>query len=130
VSLEQRLHHVLVLTDDLEASRRFYSEALGFEVAERPPLPFAGVWLTLGDGPCLRLADRGEYEAHAATLGLRPATGRVDHVAFRREGYEQLGARLREAGIAFTANEVPGAFRQLFVDDPNGVRIELNVPDG
>ena len=74
----ERLHRVLGRTDDPEATRRFYCGALGFEVAESPPLPFAGVWLTLGDGPCLHLADRGEYEAHAATLGLEAVAGPVD----------------------------------------------------
>jgi catechol 2,3-dioxygenase-like lactoylglutathione lyase family enzyme len=64
------LDHVLVLTDDLEATRSFWCDGLGFEVAERPELPFPGYWLTLGGGPCLHIAERAAYEAHAATLGL------------------------------------------------------------
>ena len=124
----ERLHHVFVLTDDLEATRAFYCDALGFEVAESPPLPFTGFWLTLGGDPCVHVADRREYQAWAATLGLAPVAGPLDHVAFRREGYEELVARLETAGVAAVANEVPGLFRQLYVDDPNGLRIELNVP--
>ena len=34
----RRLDHFLVLTDDLEATRVFYCDTLGFEVGERPPL--------------------------------------------------------------------------------------------
>jgi hypothetical protein len=76
----------------------------------------------------VHLAERAAYEAHASTLGLAPASGPVDHVALAREGYEQLAARLAAAGVEAVRNEVPGVFRQLFVTDPNGVRIELNVP--
>ena len=126
----ERIHHALVLTDDLEGTRRFYCDVLGFGWMEAPPLPFSAVWLTLDGEPCLHLADRAEYEAHAAELGLARAAGRVDHVAFRRGGYERLRERLDAAGVAYTPNELPGSFRQLFVDDPNGVRIELNVPEG
>lgn len=124
----ERLHHVLVLTDDLEATRRFYCDALGLGVVASPPLPFAGFWLSLGGDPCIHVAERTSYEAHIASLGLEPAPGPADHVAFRREGYEELAARLEAAGVEAVANEVPGVFRQLFVTDPNGLRIELNVP--
>ena len=121
------IEHALVLTDDLEETRAFYA-ALGFEPADRPALPFSGFWLTFGGGPvCLHVADRTEYEAHAATLGLVPARGPLDHLAFRIEDDEALAARLEAAGIVAVRNEVPGAFRQLFVTDPNGQRIELNA---
>jgi len=121
------IEHALVLTDDLEATRAFYV-TLGFELADRPPLPFSGHWLTFGGGPvCLHVADRAEYEAHAATLGLAPARGPLDHLAFRIDDDEALAAQLEAAGIVAVRNEVPGAFRQLFVTDPNGQRIELNA---
>ncbi len=122
------VHHVLVLTDDLEASRAFYVDVLGFEVADKPPLEFSGIWLSLGGDACVHLADRAEYLAHVATLGLAPVEGSLDHVAIRREGYDELVARLDAAGVEAVRNEVPGLFRQLFVTDPNGVRFELNVP--
>ena len=122
------LHHALVLTDDLEGTRTFYVGALGFEEdVDRPPLPFAGFWLTLGGDACLHVADRGEYEAWIATLGLGPVAGAVDHLAFRRADYDALAARLAAAGVEAVPNEVPGVMRQLYVTDPNGLRIELNV---
>jgi catechol 2,3-dioxygenase-like lactoylglutathione lyase family enzyme len=124
----ERLHHVFVLTDDVEGTRAFYCDVLGFEVAEKPPLPFPGCWLTLGGDACVHLGERAGYEAWSATLGLAPTPGPADHVAFRRDGYEELSARLEAAGVAAVRNEVPGAFRQIYVTDPNGLRIELNVP--
>jgi catechol 2,3-dioxygenase-like lactoylglutathione lyase family enzyme len=122
------LEHVLVLTDDLEGTKAFWCDVLGFEVAERPPLAFPGWWLSLDGVVCVHLADRGAYEAHAADVGLRRADGPVDHLAFAASDHEALLARLEQAGVRAVANDVPAAgIRQLFVDDPNGVRVELNV---
>jgi catechol 2,3-dioxygenase-like lactoylglutathione lyase family enzyme len=123
-----RLDHVLVLTDDIEATKTFYRDALGLVVGERPPFAFSGYWLYVDDTPCVHVADRSEYEAHTAGLGLRVGPA-VDHVAFRGADYDELAARLEAAGVDAVANEVPGgALRQLYVTDPNGVRVELNVP--
>jgi catechol 2,3-dioxygenase-like lactoylglutathione lyase family enzyme len=125
----RRLDHVLVLTDDLEATRAFYCDALGLEVGERPPLEFPGYWLYLDGVPCLHVAERRPYEAHAARLGLQVGAA-VDHVAFVGDGYERVAARLETAGVDAVTNAVPGAgLRQLFLTDPNGVRIEVNIPD-
>jgi catechol 2,3-dioxygenase-like lactoylglutathione lyase family enzyme len=125
----RRLDHVLVLTDDLEATRAFYCDVLGLRVGERPDLPFPGYWLYLDGAPCLHVAERSAYEAHAATLGLTAGAGPVDHVAFGAADDDgALGERLAAAGLHATENVVPGApVRQLFLDDPNGVRVELNL---
>ncbi len=120
------LDHVLVLTDDLETTRRFYCDGLGLEVGDRPRLPFAGYWLHLDGVPCVHLADRAEYTSHAATLGLVVGGAAVDHVAFAVDD-GGLRERLDAAGIRVTEN-VPGpGLRRLFVDDPNGLRVELAV---
>ena len=124
----RRLDHVLVLADDLEATRAFYCEALGLEVGERPPLEFPGYWLYLDGVPCVHVAERGPYEAHAAARGLQGGPA-VDHVAFAAEGYERVAARIEAAGVHAVANTVAGTgLRQLFLTDPNGIRIEVNVP--
>jgi catechol 2,3-dioxygenase-like lactoylglutathione lyase family enzyme len=127
------MEHVLVLSEDIEASRAFYSEVVGLRVGERPPLEFSGYWLYAGSIPCLHLADRRSYRDHAATLGLDVETrsargGGIDHIAFVATDYDELTARLERAGVAAVANDVPGGGpRQLFFSDPNGVRIELSV---
>jgi 4-hydroxyphenylpyruvate dioxygenase-like putative hemolysin len=57
------------------------------------------------------------------------ATGAsIDHVAFAAAGYNDVAARLEAAGVEAVTNDVPDAeMRQIFLSDPNGVRIELNV---
>lgn len=119
------LQHTLVLTEDPEQTKAFYCDTLGFEVRERPELPFPGYWLALDGAACLHVAARAEYEAHAKTLGLAAKGFPVDHVAFEAEGYEQLVERLAAAGVEVTTNVVPGGVHQLFFDDPNGARVEL-----
>ena len=123
----QRLDHALVLTDDVHATRDFYCDLLGFETGERPPLPFSGYWLYIGGVACLHVADRAEYEAHAASVGLSPTGAHIDHVAFAANGYEELAARLEEAGVAMVTNGADAGMRQIFLSDPNGTRVELNV---
>ena len=44
-----KLEHYLVLTDDIDATRDFYVEALGMQVGFRPPLGFPGHWVYIGD---------------------------------------------------------------------------------
>jgi hypothetical protein len=41
--------------------------------------------------------------------------------------FDGLAARIQAAGVDAVHNDVPGAFRQILVTDPNGVRVELNV---
>ncbi len=128
------LDHVLVLCDDIERSREFYERALGLRAGDRPPLDFAGFWLYAGERPCLHVADRGSYRAHAQTLGLTvPAhadgPGPVDHIAFVASDYDAVSERLERCGVEPIRNEVPGGGpRQFFFLDPDGAQVEINVP--
>ena len=72
---------------------------------------------------------------HAASLGLTisrepPGTGPVDHIAFNANDYDRVRRQLTTRGVRSVRNRVPAAgLRQLFFDDPNGVRVEINVRD-
>lgn len=115
------LDHVNITTQDLEGTIAFYREVLGLEPGERPPFPFPGAWLYAGGRPVVH-------------LGVRPAsggsTGAVDHVAFAASGFEAFRRRLEERGIPYSTAVVPGTdMRQIFLRDPNGVKIELNFRD-
>ncbi len=131
-----RIEHLLVLTDDIDATRDFYVEALGLREGERPPLEFPGSWLYLGEVPTVHVADRRAFSEHSERVGIpasaaAKSTGAVDHIAFNGTGYEALRARLRKFGLEPAENEVPDiGMRQLFLEDPNGLKIEINVmPD-
>ena len=132
------LEHVLVLADDIDRTRDFYCAVVGLSVGDRPPLEFPGYWLYAADGSggaCVHVADRRAYAAHAASLGLAvpardPGVGPVDHVAFSAEDWDALVARLERNGVSAITNRVPGGPRQAFIQDPNGVRVEINVSEG
>ena len=123
------LDHLLVLTDDIDATRDFWCGALDLEVGERPPLEFPGYWLYCAAGPCVHVAERAAYEGHSQRIGIPPNAGPVEHVAFDAPDYEAAAERIRLGGIRAHENEVPGVMRQLFVEDPNGVKIEINVKE-
>jgi hypothetical protein len=56
-----------------------------------------------------------------------PGSGRVHHVALRCTGYDAMRARLDASGLAYHANDLPRAgLRQLFVEERNAIRLELN----
>ena len=123
-----RMEHVLVLTDDIDGTRDFYCQALGLEVGERPPLEFPGHWLYVDGVPCIHVADREAYAAHSKRVGVPASPEAIDHIAFNGSDYEEALARLERAGVEATPNTVPGArLRQLFLEDPNGLKIEINV---
>jgi catechol 2,3-dioxygenase-like lactoylglutathione lyase family enzyme len=133
------LEHVLVLADDIDATRDFYRDVVGLSVGGRPPLAFPGYWLYAApdsSGPaCLHIAERRAYAAHAAGLGLRvpsadPGVGPLDHIAFSASDYDALVERLERHGVWTVKNAVPGGPRQVFIEDPNGVRVEINVVSG
>jgi catechol 2,3-dioxygenase-like lactoylglutathione lyase family enzyme len=122
------LDHLLVLTDDIDGTRDFYCGALGLTVGERPPLEFPGYWLYAEGAPCVHVADRGAYTAHSERVGIPAAPAAVDHIAFAGEEYEEAAARLEREGVEAKTNEVPEVgLRQLFFEDPNGLKIEINV---
>jgi catechol 2,3-dioxygenase-like lactoylglutathione lyase family enzyme len=123
------LDHLLVLTDDIDATRDFWCAALGLDAGERPPLEFPGYWLYGAEGPCVHVAERAAYEAHSDRIGIPAVAGPVEHVAFDAPDYEALVARVEREGIDAAPNAVPGVMRQLFVRDPNGVKIEINVKE-
>ena len=81
----------------------------------------------------MHVADREAYTAHSATTGLPaspPAegTGALDHLAFSGDDHDEALARLERTGVDPKRNTVPQiGMRQLFFEDPNGVKIEINV---
>lgn len=135
------LNHFSIRTLDLAATRQFYTQLLGFIDGPRPPFPFPGIWLYAGS--------TGEYaNAVVHVIGLDPddpnglnqylgerdntglkGSGAVDHVAFFATGLDEMLARLQAGGVPYRAREVPLlGLHQVFLDDPNGIVVELNFP--
>ena len=113
--------HVNIRAADLELARDFYVRALGLRVGDRPPFASVGYWLYLGDRPVVHLVQRGPDETGG------PGGGRLDHVAFHGVDLEGTRRALRAADIPFREAVVPRDNTvQIFVFDPDGLKIELN----
>jgi len=128
-----QLEHYLVLTDDLDTTRDFYCGALGLRNGPRPQLGFPGYWLYVGEVPCIHVAEWDSYRAYSTDAGIPVSqrargTGPVDHIAFNAVDSEAVKAKLVAHGVEFAVNQVPTAqLTQLFLADPNGVKVEINV---
>lgn len=135
------LNHFSIRSLDLAACERFYTRVLGLSVGPRPPFPFPGLWLYSGDTSVWGNAvvhiigiDRNDPEGLKQYLGDRDLsslnhTGSVDHLAFSATGLAAMRANLLAQGIAIRERTVPNlGLHQVFLDDPNGVVIELNYP--
>lgn len=126
------MEHYLVLTDDMEATRAFYIDVLGLQDGFRPELGFPGYWLYLDSTPVLHIAEWLTYTAHSNKMGIpvstrSDSTGAFDHIAFNGTGPEETISCLEKNNIPYERNDVPHAgLVQLFLNDPNGIKIELN----
>jgi catechol 2,3-dioxygenase-like lactoylglutathione lyase family enzyme len=135
------LNHYSIRTLDLEACRDFYVNVLGLTVGPRPAFPFPGLWLYRGDHASYANAvvhiigiDRNDAEGLKRYLGDRDesalkGTGAIDHIAFFADGLAAMLAHLHAKRVGYRERTVPGlGLHQVFLDDPNGVVIELNYP--
>lgn len=127
------LEHFLIQTADIKATRDWYVDVLGFREGPHPDFKFPVVWLYLGDTDVLHLTQGGKNvsENRKAYLGQQSdavhGSGVVDHVAFRCTGLREMMEHLRSRKVEFRQRMVSdqGLF-QLFLLDPNGVKVELN----
>ena len=126
------LNHYFVRANDLEKSRRFYCDVLGFEEMPRPDFPFPGHWLGVGGKVQVHMGQHGIPNSNLYYLGTtaRAATdntGVVDHIAFLATQPEAFAARFDAIGLTAHRRYLPEFHLfQMFVKDPNGLTIELN----
>lgn len=118
------LQHVNIRCANAGASRDFYVDVIGLKEGYRPPFNFPGHWLYLGDVAVIHLVQKPPGEDAKG-----PGSGEIDHVAFGGTDLDDMRARLTASGLAFEEKVVPrDGIIQLFVRDPEGVKLELNFP--
>jgi catechol 2,3-dioxygenase-like lactoylglutathione lyase family enzyme len=135
------LNHFSIRSLEIEKTTEFFSKVLGLKVGPRPEFPFPGVWLYHGDvnewsNSVLHLIaiDKNDPEGLKKYLGDRDpsslhGSGAIDHIAFFAKGLEEKIALLKSLNVPYRERTVPVLkLHQIFLDDPNGVVIELNYP--
>jgi catechol 2,3-dioxygenase-like lactoylglutathione lyase family enzyme len=127
------LDHVNIRTERLADTVAFYTGMLGMVV--KPP-PGAndttrGAWIYDGDDrPVIHVGTSASRYPTDGVMGAQEAgrgSGSIHHVALECDGYDELLDRFKGAGCTVSTNEVTSiSLRQIFVEDPNGVTLELN----
>ncbi len=126
------LNHYFVRAKDLERSRRFYCDVLGFEVMPRPDFAFPGYWLGIGGKIQVHMGAHGIPDAESYYLGTTPRSatdnsGVVDHIAFLASDPDGFARRFAALGLAARTRYLQEIqLFQIFVTDPDGLTIELN----
>ena len=125
-----KLDHYSIRTLDIEASRRFYTEVMGFQVGFRPLFKFPGLWLSQTARPIRNPTRRRPHHRHrperpAGPQGIsrRPRTRHAERhrhggppgVQRHRSGRYARPAAAPQRGFSRThrtrARPAPGVFR-------------------
>ncbi len=121
------LDHYNIQTSRLDETVAFYTDVLGFSNGYRPGVRGTGAWLYAGGRPIVHI--------NVVDDDMTGPTGPINHVAFETANesgdYEAMQERLTGRGLPFDVNDsrpkIP--LRQIFLHDPNGIRLELNYRD-
>lgn len=133
-------HHIRLTVTDIDRSRDFYRDVLGFDlVAESPGGPYDPQVRT----DPYRLYGGCVFQAGAVLLGLRPVAPAgdsfdservgLDHLSFAVDAKQDLftaAERLAAAGIEHGAVTDMADFgiAILSFEDPDGIHLELTAP--
>jgi glyoxylase I family protein len=133
------IHHVRLTVTDLDRSRAFYSEVLGFEVAAESPGDPRDA--SVRNDPA-QLYGGVVFQANGTLFGLRPVAAAEDRFDSERVGLDHLSfavdsrAELEEAARRLEERNIPhGDVRDLpdfgiailSFSDPDGVHLELTA---
>jgi catechol 2,3-dioxygenase-like lactoylglutathione lyase family enzyme len=126
------LDHVNVQTTRLAETVAFYRDVIGLEQRDPPGLdPGLVQWMHDETGHALvHISTVGSLlgESEGAVAGK---TGAVHHVALLCTGHDAMVRVLESHGLGYRLNHVQVIdLKQIFVEDPNGVLLELNYPAG
>jgi catechol 2,3-dioxygenase-like lactoylglutathione lyase family enzyme len=128
-----RLDHYSIRTTKLAETRRFYTEVVGLTDGYRPDFDFPGCWLYNGERAVVHVVgvDKNNMKGLLDYLGDKPIdadnTGSIDHIAFVATDLPGTCEKLNGQGVPFRERSLPSFnLHQVFLEDPNGVTIELN----
>src|SRR5262245_10648663 len=105
--------HMVLQVGDLEASRHFYLDLLGFTLRKAIPLADGRPVVPFNEGIALTKGNPG-----------RPH--QIDHMAFRVHDVRAIAARLKAANVNFFREPHDGVLGlTIYVADPDGNKVEL-----
>jgi len=120
----KKLGHVQLRVANLERSKAFYRDVLGFQVAEQDP-NHGDLFMTLGED--FHTLDMAQHESPETAKGPSRPIG-VAHIAFQVASYDALVdayRALQEHGVAIERAMDHINQRSIYFLDPDGNRLEI-----
>ncbi len=120
-----KIGHVNLRVADLERSKTFYHDILGFRVAEEDPA-HGGVFMTLGED--FHTLDLGQHPSPGNAEGPSRTHIGVAHVAFQVASFEALREAYRtllDHGVEIDRAVDHVNQRSIYFLDPDGNRLEI-----
>jgi catechol 2,3-dioxygenase len=120
----KKIGHVQLRVADLERSKAFYRDVLGFRVAEQDP-QHGDCFMTLGED--FHTLDLAQHPSPETGKGPSRPIG-LAHIAFQVPSYEALGEAYRtllEHGVAIERAMDHVNQRSIYFLDPDGNRLEI-----
>jgi ureidoacrylate peracid hydrolase len=107
--------HMLLKVADIERSRRFYVDLLGFTARSAKPLTDGRPFVPFHQGLAI------------TSGGAGPGTPQqIDHIAFKAKNVRAIAERLRAADAKFFRDLHDGIYGlTIYIADPDGTMIEL-----
>jgi catechol 2,3-dioxygenase-like lactoylglutathione lyase family enzyme len=111
------------LVSDVDTAIEFYTEHLGFTLAERMGPAFA---IVTKDGLTLWLSGPQSSAARTLPDGRQPQPGGWNRFVIEVENLEERVGSMKQAGVTFRSEIITGpGGQQILADDPSGNPIEL-----
>jgi len=120
----KKLGHIQLRVRDLERSKAFYRDVLGFRVAEQDA-KHGDLFMTLGED--FHTLDMAQHDSPETARSPARPTG-VAHIAFQVASYEALGeayGTLLQHGVRIERAVDHVNQRSIYFSDPDGNRLEI-----
>jgi ureidoacrylate peracid hydrolase len=105
--------HMLLKVSDIERSKKFYVDLLGFRVRQAKPLADGRPFVPFLQGLAL-------------TSGGPQSSPQIDHIAFKAIDVPGIAKRLKAANVKFDRDLHDGLYGlTIYIFDPDGNMIEL-----
>ena len=118
------LDHITIITTNLKETTDFYTKIFEMEIDKRrPPFNFEGAWLSLNNRAVIHIVVKKNHKSN----NINPT---LDHIAFRAKDINLIKNKLDKYNIIYTEKLTPdNKILQVFITDPNGVKLELSKPN-
>ncbi len=127
------IDHIGIMTNDLQQSVEFYTDALGFSISAKIEMDDAGlsaIFIEKNGSKIELMGYRGAIPKRSEGIEIKLGGSSIpinDHITFTVDDLGVTVTELKEKGIEFGLEpiQVEGGMKMASFKDPNGVLIEL-----